>query len=243
MEMKRLRKYEAKIYADFTNHVIISEQDRDRLPLPYQRSVQVLSNGVDLEYFKPGMQDEKEYDVIFVGNLGYMPNIEAAEYLVKKVMPLVWRQKPGVTVCFAGARPHARILRLASSLVQIAGWVEDVRPYYAKGRIFVAPMFSGMGQQNKILEAMAMGLPCVTTQLVDKSIGAGVEDALIVAEEPSGFAKAILNLLNDPALASRYGTVARVFTSCHYSWDMKNFMLETLFNGQSTQAKTEPMTV
>jgi sugar transferase (PEP-CTERM/EpsH1 system associated) len=243
MEARRLKKYEKAVYNDFTNHVIISEQDRDRLPLPYQGSVAVLSNGVDLNYFSPMADQGIEYDVVFVGNLGYVPNIQAAEFLVLKIMPLVWRRFPNVTVCLAGARPHKRVQKLVSERVVVTGWVSDIRPYYAKGRIFVAPIFSGMGQQNKILEAMAMERPCITTRLVDKAIGASAEQALLTAEDQDAFAQTLLHLLTHQEEATRLGLLARDFVSRNYSWELKNKMLERLLTKHTISSQTETVTI
>ena len=243
LEANRLKKYEKAVYGDFTNHVIISEQDRDRLPLPYQGSVTVLSNGVDLNYFAPIANQEIEYDIVFVGNLGYVPNIEAAEFLVSKIMPLVWNRFPNIKVCLAGARPHQRVQKLKSERVVVTGWVNDIRPYYAKGRIFVAPIFSGMGQQNKILEAMAMERPCITTTIVDKAIGAGAAQALLTAEDQDTFARSILHLLTHQEEATQLGLLARDFVSRNYSWDLKNKMLDSLLTKHAVSSQTETVTI
>lgn len=243
LEAKRLRRFEKSVYNDFTNHVIISAQDRDRLPLPFQGSVSILSNGVDLSYFAP-MQDMLPlYDVLFVGNLGYLPNIEAAEYLIHDIMPLVWKSFPRASVCLAGARPHRRVQNLSGARVEVTGWVDDIRPYYAKGKVFVAPMWSGMGQQNKILEAMAMERPCITTPLVDNAIGAAYEGALLTAADRNTFAQAICGLLADSTSAQELGKKARAFVSRNYSWDSQNKVLDGLLTRRTAQGKTETMQV
>ena len=243
LEASRLRKYEKSIYGAFTNHAIISARDRDRLPLPYQGSVSVLSNGVDLQYFSPMTNQSVKYEIVFVGNMGYVPNIEAVEFLVKKIMPLVWRSFPQSKVCLAGARPHKRVLKLHSTQVEVTGWVDDIRAYYAQGLIFVAPMFSGMGQQNKILEAMAMECPCITTGLVDEAIGAAKEHALLIAEDQDTFAQAICHLLANPEEIQRLGTKAREFVSGNYSWEMKNKALDGLLTRHTTHRQSETIHV
>lgn len=243
IEAARLRKYERAVYGDFTNHVIISEQDRDRLPLQYQGSVSVLSNGVDMEYFSPMEAVSSEYDIVFVGNLGYLPNIEAAEFLVGAVMPLVWKNYPNTTVCLAGARPHRRVQKLKTDKISVTGWVNDIRPYYAKGRVFVAPIFSGMGQQNKILEAMAMGRACVTTALVDSAIGALSAGALYTAEDPNTFARAVGNLFANSKERERLGIAAREFVLENYRWDTKNKMLESLLTKLTVDSRKETVNV
>ncbi len=220
MEAGLLRRYERGIYGDFTHHMIISGQDRDRLSLPYRQSVRIVPNGVDIGYFAP-LRSVQKWEIVFVGNLGYLPNIEAAEFLIRKVMPLVWSQRPGARVCLVGARPHGRVQRLQSPRVEVTGWVDDVRPYYAAGSTFVAPIFSGMGQQNKILEAMAMGRPCVTTAMVDNAIAAGAEEALRTAESPQEFAAVIMELIDRPEMAERIAQNARKFVTEQFSWSVQ----------------------
>src|SRR5690606_29728161 len=163
------------------------------------------------EYFKPRKSGDQRFDVVFIGNMGYLPNIRAAEFLVRQIMPQVWKEFPEAKVGLVGARPHRRVRRLASERIQVTGWVEDVRPYYAAAKLFVAPMLSGLGQQNKILEAMAMGLPCITTPLVDKAIGAAEANAILVADKAESLAAQICLLLRDPAKAEKLGEKARHF--------------------------------
>ncbi len=243
LESKRLRQYEREVYADFDHHTIISMQDRDRLPLPYQGNVTVLSNGVDLDYFSPDRDVQQKYAVLFVGNMGYLPNIEATEYLVRRIMPKVWQKYPGARVCLAGARPHRRVLRLRSSRVTVTGWVEDVRPFYATSKVFVAPMFSGMGQQNKILEAMAMGVPCITTDLVDKAIGAAEHGAIVLAGDSNRFSIEICRLLDHPAEAQALSGKARAFVVERFDWDVQNKALERLLTQRMAYRASETLEV
>ncbi|MDX1478727.1 MAG: glycosyltransferase [Saprospiraceae bacterium] len=230
-ESRRLRRYERQVYQDFDHHLIISGQDRSRLPLPYQRSVDVVPNGVDLDYYQP--QDRApRYDVVFVGNMGYLPNIEAAEFLVRRVMPQVWQGYPRATVCIAGARPHRRVTRLQNELVEVTGWVDDVRAYYASGKVFVAPMLSGMGQQNKILEAMAMGRPCITTSIVNNAIGAVPNQHVLLAENSRQFADQIERLISDPQLAGQLAAAARHFVATEFDWESQNKKLDHILYNQ-----------
>lgn len=228
-EENLLRKYERRVYASFDHHTIISHQDRDRLPLPYQKSVIVTPNGVDTEYFSP-YKAKSKWTVLFVGNMGYLPNVEAAEYLVRRVMPIIWQQHPEATVCLAGARPSRRVRQLARSNVLVTGWVDDIRESYAQSDIFVAPMFSGMGLQNKILEAMSMTKPCVTTAIVNNAIGAEPGIQLAVGNSAQEIAGQVLKLLLDVKRANEMGQVARQFVKSNFSWDEQNKTLESLIS-------------
>lgn len=240
-EEKLLSKYERRVYASFNNHTIISSQDRDRLPLPYQQSVVVTPNGVDTSYFLPA-NPEKEWTVLFVGNMGYLPNVKAAEFLVRHVMPVIWKQRPDATVCIAGARPSKRVRRLAGRKITVTGWVDDIRENYARSEIFLAPMFSGMGLQNKILEAMAMEKPCVTTAIVNNAIGAEPGVHLAVGNSAQEIAGLVLRLLDDPAKMKAIGEAAREFVMLKFSWEEQNQMLNTLIT-QKNASKSEAILV
>ena len=143
-------------------------------------------------------------------------------------MPGVWKRSPGATVSIVGARPHKRVLRLKSQKVTVTGWVPDVRPYYAAGRVLVAPIFSGMGQQNKIMEAMSMGRPCITTSIVNNAIGATPNEQILLAENAVQFADQIRRVISDDAQAKRLGQSARSFILEQYDWENQNKKLDAL---------------
>lgn len=233
LEEKLLRKYERRVYASFDHHVIISKQDRDRLPLPYQKSVKVAPNGVDTIFFSP-YESKKNWTVLFVGNMGYLPNVEAAEFLVNHVMPVVWQRHPEASVCLAGARPSRRVRNLARKNVHVTGWVDDIRESYIQSDIFVAPMFSGMGLQNKILEAMSMAMPCVTTAIVNNAIGAEPGTHLVVGNSAQEIGGQVIRLIEDAKRAEEIGKVARQFVEKNFSWEEQNKLLELLISDKRT---------
>lgn len=228
LEADKLAAAERSIYKYFDSHCVISLQDRERLPLTYSEAVTVLPNGVDPMYFTPTYKF-RDYDIVFVGNMGYLPNIEAAEYLVRQIMPHVWEEKSKCRVLIAGARPHRRVKALESGLVSISGWVEDIRDAYSSGKVFVGAIFSGIGQQNKILEAMAMALPCVTSSIVNNAIGGTHKKHLLVANDALSFAKSVLSLLEDDDARMQIGGKAREFIIEHYQWEQQNKTLDKLF--------------
>lgn len=220
-EARRMSKYERDIYPYFDNHVAISKQDA---ALIHDQPISVVPNGIDTEYYSPQTKD-KRYDIGFVGNMGYAPNIDAAEYLVKKVLPHVNQH---LKVIIAGARPDKRVKQLASDTVTITGWMEDVRTAYAQSKIFVAPLWLGTGQQNKILEAMAMGIPCVTSEAVNNAIGADDGNEILVAHDEEGFAICINKLLSDTTFHKRMSVNGRTFVANNYSWERSVDKLEEI---------------
>ncbi len=231
-ESTLLARYEKDIYRDFDHHCIISGQDRDRLKVPYTENIHVIPNGVDTHYFSR-KETETPYDLLFVGNMGYLPNIEAAEYLVRKILPLCRSRGMQVNVLIAGARPDRRVLRLASRHVKVSGWMEDIRYAYNRSKVFVAPIFSGMGQQNKILEAMSMEMPSITSTMVNNAIGARPGGEIFIADDPAGYAGHIYMLLEDNAQAERTGKAARVFITENYTWSRHLEMLNELIARRS----------
>ena len=170
-EFKMLRSAEYNACGIFDALTIISDTDSRAIPCHQNTEIDVIRNGVDFDYFHP-MDMEKRHEVVFCGNMQYKPNIDAARYLVGEVMPIVWRTHPQATVVLAGATPKASVRQLASDRVKVTGSVIDIRPCYAQSKVFVAPMRIGSGLQNKLLEAMSMGIPCVTTPLANDSLEA-----------------------------------------------------------------------
>jgi sugar transferase (PEP-CTERM/EpsH1 system associated) len=222
-EARRCGRYEAAVFPAFRVHTAISAQDRDSLPLPpaARSRVEIVSNGIDTRAFAP-LPDAAAppYAVVFVGNMGYFPNVAAARLLVREIMPLVWAQRPEARLLLAGARPAAAVRALArDARVHVSGWMPDIREAYGAGEVFAAPLFAGSGQQNKILEALAMARPCVTTPLVNEAIGAEPGRELLVAGSTGAFAEAIIALLGDPARRQALGAAGRAMAEARYGWE------------------------
>ena len=227
LEYKRLLKYEHDAFDLFDNKVIISIPDRDLIPHPKKDEIVVVRNGVDTSFFKP-VKQEKEYDLVFTGNMGYPPNINAAEFLANRILPRVMQQKPDISLLIAGASPHLRVSVLKSDHIDVTGWVADMRDCYASARIFIAPMQIGTGLQNKLLEAMAMQIPCITSPLANQALQAKENVEILVAETPEEYAKHILSLLNDPEFAARIARNGYEFVLNNFSWEAESDKIEAL---------------
>ncbi len=225
LEWKRLRKYEEKIFDYFDSKIIISDQDRYLIPHPDKDIIGVISNGVAPIFFQP-VQHKKEYDIIFNGNMNYPPNIESAEYLVNIILPLVLKKKADIKVLISGANPSARIRALASSHVTVSGWVEDIRDNFGKSKILVAPMFLSIGLQNKLLEAMALKIPCITSTLANNALRAKNGESILIADTPEDYCKHIIDLLADEKKAQTIGVNGHDFVLETYSWEKENAQLE-----------------
>jgi glycosyltransferase involved in cell wall biosynthesis len=233
-EASRLAAYERTVYKDFDRHTIISRQDRDRLKLATAERVAVVPNGVDERFSSYSAAHEPVHDIVFVGNLGYGPNIGAATLLVDHIMPGLQASGHPVSILLAGARPSRKVRALGRRPgVTVSGWMTDIREAYAAGRIFAAPMMTGLGLQNKILEAMAMGLPCVTTTMVNNAIGARAGEEILIADDAEGFIGAIVRLLEDSAFRERVAAAGRAFVLANYGWADQVGKLEEVISSKN----------
>jgi polysaccharide biosynthesis protein PslH len=229
LEAKRLATYERQIFDYFEHHCIISEQDRGLIWHPKKNEITCIPNGVDDSFFEE-FTCPKDKDLIFVGNLNYAPNIEAAHFIVRSILPAL-NQKKKHTLLLSGANPHASIKSLVKNnpFIELTGWVDDIRNSYARGKIFVAPMMIGTGLQNKLLEAMAMGIPCITTKLANNAIKAVPNESIIVAENTEEFVQAITTLLQDPTYYQKISTGGKNWVRENFDWKKTTERLTQLF--------------
>lgn len=218
MEHRRLRRYEAFVLDRFNNSTIISAQDRAFIDHAARDRIVVVRNGVDLDHFEHRATD-KDYDLVFTGNMSYPPNVESVVYLVREVLPLVWSARPTVRLLIAGATPAARVKMLEGPNVTVSGWVEDIRASYARAKIFIAPMQISIGLQNKLLEAMAMQLPCITSALANNALKGTHGRHVLVCSRPEEYANAITHLLDNPDEAAGLAAAGYEFVKENYAWD------------------------
>ena len=225
MEYQRLCRYEAAVFDEFDVKTIISEPDRDLIPHPKKDDILIIPNGVDHEFFKP-RQEEKRYDIVFTGNMSYAPNVNAVEYLATEILPLVWKQVPEAKMYIAGATPDPKVKRVACERIIVSGWLDDIRDAYAQSKVFIAPMRIGTGLQNKLLEAMSMGLPAITTPLANASLGAKPGEEILVGDNASALAQHIVTLLTDQEKARQIAQAGLEFTNRVYDWGKSTEILE-----------------
>ena len=225
MEYRRLCRYEAAIFDDFDVKTIISEPDRVLFPHEKRDEILIIPNGVDHDYFKP-QEQEKKYDLVFTGNMSYPPNVNAVEYLANEILPIVWKTQPDVKMYIAGATPDPRVKKYASERVIVSGWLDDIRDAYAQSRVFIAPMRIGTGLQNKLLEAMSMRLPAITSPLANASLGAKTNEEILVGSNAEEMAQHIITLLTDKEKAEHLAQAGFDFTNRVYDWGKATEVLE-----------------
>jgi len=231
LEYQRLLKYEKMLFDTFDNKTIISIPDRKLIPHPDREKIHIIPNGVDHDFFKP-LERKKKYEIVFIGNMNYPPNVDAALYLAKKVLPLVRRQKPNAKLLLAGATPAKSVQEQACEYIHVTGWVDDIRECYAQAKIFIAPMQIGTGLQNKLLEAMAMKIPSITSSLANSALCAKDGIEILIGETPEDYAKHIINLLNDEDFANKIAKAGYNCVQQKFDWEratdkLGKIMIET----------------
>ena len=220
LEQKRMEKYEKEVMNRFDEVWLISDSEwKSASGICHTAKLQVVKNGVDTSTFYPLDIGRKSNQLIFVGHLSVFHNIDAARYLVEKILPQIREEIPGIELVIIGRDPAPGVSSLeANPGVHVAGYVEDLNRSLNMAALFAAPLRFAAGVQNKVLEAMAAGIPVVTTPLVVEGIGAIPGHDLIMAETDSNFAKAIIELLKDPGRASQIGAAGCNFVRRNYSW-------------------------
>jgi glycosyltransferase involved in cell wall biosynthesis len=191
--------------------------------------IATIPSGVDLAEWPPLFNPLNEDRVLFVGNFQHPPNLEGALWLVREVWPLVLKQHPTAQLTLAGRSPPGEILALAGPGVQVPGTLDDLRPLYAQASLFVAPIFWGAGIRIKLLEALASGLPIVTTRLAAE--GLNVSRSALFAERPQEWAGAIVRLLSDRALRSQLGAAGPPVVRRDYDWRRLAERLAGMYEG------------
>lgn len=239
IEAKRLREYEKKVTYSFQGFSIISTSDASIFSTKLNDKLTIVPNGVNESFLENLGKVRKDFDVIFTGNLGYYPNVQACIFIVDKILPALKSKGWDVKVCLAGVNPSAQVLSLKSETVIVTGYVPDIRDYYRCSKIFVAPLFAGSGLQNKLLEAMAIGIPVITTSLANKALNAKDGLEVKICDESSTFAEEIIRLLNDETKAAEIGLHGKSYVEKNYNWVNCNLMLEEAFNKVITERNYE----
>ena len=225
MEYRRLCRYEAAVFDDFDVKSIISEPDRALIPHPKKNEILIIPNGVDHAFFRP-REEKKRYDIVFTGNMSYAPNVNAVEYLANEILPIVWKTLPGAKMYIAGANPDPKVKKAASDRIIVSGWLDDIRDAYAQSRVFIAPMRIGTGLQNKLLEAMSMRLPAITTPLANASLGAKPNEEILIGNNAEELAQHIITLLTDTEKSAQIAQAGFDFTNRVYDWGTSTAILE-----------------
>lgn len=242
LDLARTKRYEAGYRRHFEHILVTSPEDRwalETLAGPDGDSpVTAIPNGVDLGYFAPMNLQREPAQVILSGKMSYHANQAAALHLVHTIMPQVWQTLHDTKVLIVGANPGPTVRALANDpRVSVTGFVSDLRPYLAQATIAVCPTRYGVGIQNKVLEAMAMGTPVITTQQTMAAITATPGKDLLVAGNPASFAEQIVSLLENAQQCADLGAAGRRYVEQYHSWEEGLYRLEHCYATASAPEK------
>jgi glycosyltransferase involved in cell wall biosynthesis len=218
---RKLRHEELRAYRDADGVYLCSVADERRLleQVPHARTA-VVPNAADVEYFQPRATDPPSdgRTLVYFGLLSTVPNVDGVTYFVQSIWPRIAAKHPGARCKIIGGRPPPSLLALAGPCIELTGFVSDLRPHLAAAAAVVVPLRLGGGTRLKIVEAMAMGKPIVSTTLGAEGIEAMPGRDLLIEDEPAAFADAVNRLLAEPDLAGRIGHSARRLAVDRYGW-------------------------
>lgn len=229
VEQRRLAELERTLCRTYDRALVASEADRAAIgDFP---NLRVNCNAVDLDHFVRSTAPRRANDVVFSGNLGYFPNVDAAGFLARDVLPRLRAEIPDATLTLVGARP-ARAVRELASLgphVEMLGEVPDVAPYIGRASVAVAPLRAGSGQALKVLEAMACGTPVVATSRAVEGLDAIDGVHLRIADDAASIAAAVASLLRDAEQCRRLADAARTLVETRYGWEVPVAALDAIY--------------
>ncbi|MFH0778732.1 MAG: glycosyltransferase [Candidatus Eisenbacteria bacterium] len=219
-ELPRIREVERSLSASFDECWVVSDAEGEALTrLNPSAVVQVVPNGVDLEGFRP-LNARPSNIVTFVGHLGVPHNVDAVLHFYKEIFPLVLKEMPDCRFCVIGPSAHRSLDRLRRDRrVMMMDFVEDLNGSLNRSSVFVAPLRYCAGLQNKVLEAMAAGVPVVATPCVNEGLRAKEEEEILIASDPWHFASSVVSLLNDAPYRRYVAEKARKFVEARFSWE------------------------
>jgi sugar transferase (PEP-CTERM/EpsH1 system associated) len=227
IEQKRVFNYET-VLDKYDLSLVCSREDQAYLQTERGvKNIEVLPNGVDLTTFSSeGHNYAIDKTILFTGNMDYAPNVDAVQYFVQDIFPLIRQQIPDVQFVIAGQRPVKKVLELASESVTVTGFVKNLQEMYAQASIVVAPLRFGAGTQNKVLEAMAMGVPIVSRNIGFNGLNIQSGEGVILALETVVFAQECVDLLKSASKRATIGKAGKEIIRTRYDWDVVAQMLE-----------------
>jgi polysaccharide biosynthesis protein PslH len=243
LEWRKMRRWEAQACrrADLT--VTVSAVDRNLLAAVAPRArITTIPTGVDVAYFTPEIEAEEPSHLVFTGAMDWYPNEDGILHFIDAVLPLVRRRVPDASVTVVGRNPSARVRAAAARAgVQVTGTVADVRPYIARGAVYVVPLRVGGGTRLKIFEALAMAKAVVSTPVGAEGLPLVHGEHFLEAEGAAAFAAAVVALLRDPARRRALGAAGRRLVETRYGWaavarDFESKCQENLACGSASSA-------
>ena len=225
-------RYETLHFATARNMISVSPIDMNSIRGRVPRSkMWVVPNGVDTDCLKADEKvPVKENSLLFTGVMDYPPNNQSAIYFVKEILPLVRSKIPGISLIIAGRNPTEELKDLVGEdpRITLTGYVEEMKPFFSEASLYVAPLVSGAGIKNKILEAWAMSKPVVATSMACNGLNAVHGRNVLIADTPADFAEAVISLLRSPAEREKIAAEGRKTAEVSYSWREQSLILDRI---------------
>lgn len=227
IEQRRVLAYEPILKA-YDMSLVCSAEDLDYMRRKHHATnMDLLPNGVDMTTFAAGNHDyTHNHTILFTGNMDYAPNVDAVIYFVHTILPLIRESMPAVKFVIAGQRPVKKVLELASDHILITGFVQDLAAMYNSASVVVAPLRFGAGTQNKVLEALAMGIPVVCSNIGFGGLGIQSGEGAIMQTDPVQFAASVTELLSSETMRRQMGAAGISIIRARFDWDVVARQLE-----------------
>jgi glycosyltransferase involved in cell wall biosynthesis len=222
MQARKMENYERRICRTAKHVIAVSEIDACRMKRMFGiETVTNVPTGVDVDYFAPRGAASNVSEIVFCGSMDWLPNVDAVEYFLSEVLPLIRAKLPNTTFTIAGRSPDARVLKAAQGVagVSVTGKVEDMRPYLWGAKISIVPIRIGGGTRLKIYECMAAGVPVVSTTVGAEGLRYKDGTEIVIADDPGGFASACLRLLSDDQARRAIAHNALARAQGEFSWE------------------------
>ena len=243
LETGNTAKYERRGVQSFDRVLVTSPVDQAALAdtdqgMASRWKIDVLPNGVDLDYFQLGSGDRHPDTIVISGKMSYHANVTMVTYLVNEIMPLVWSRKPEVRLQIVGKDPPPSIQAMAKNEnIVVTGTVKDIRPYLQQATLAIVPITYGTGIQNKILEAMACATPVIVSAPAAASLLAIPNRDYVVVETAGQFAEAILDLLDDDHKRIELGMAGRLYVEQNHDWHVIAAKLAAIYESAAYEKK------
>lgn len=234
IDIRKIIKWEQHYWNVCDTLIVMSQEDKNYIVaqnIPTNK-IEVVANGVDSQWFSQiPKKAHKHPTVLSVGTFKWLPNVEAVEYLVKKVWPLIKERIPTAKLLIVGNAPTKQVLAYQETdpSITVAGKVPDIRDAFAQSDVLVAPVFSGKGTRYKVLEAMASQTPIVatTTAVEGLPVQHGVE--VMTSDDAAAMAEHTIELLQNKALRLKLAKKGREFVEKHYDWSLISNKLDQIY--------------
>jgi sugar transferase (PEP-CTERM/EpsH1 system associated) len=228
IEFRRLYQFEANITKRFHLGLVCSREDLEYMQTEHGlTNLDLLRNGVDLDTFHSEGHDYSNNKILlFTGNMDYAPNVDAVIYFVAEVWPKIVLKCPDISFIIAGQRPVKQVLELQSDKIKITGFVPDLKVMYQQASVVVSPLRFGAGTQNKVLEAMAMGIPVVSGSIGFGGLEIEQGEGVFLETNPIDFANKVVALLRSETLRNETGRKGLNIARDKFSWDKISLDLE-----------------